>query len=189
MFEFQPAQDSFSEVLRTRRTVNDFLSTPVSAEPVLQAIDLARWAPNHKLTEPWRFHLLGPRTVEQIIALNLEIMTTEKGAEAARKKMDKWAKIPGWIIVTCQKSPEPVRDLENYAAVSCAIQNLMLSLWSRKIGTKWATSPVLQDPRIARLLNVDPAAQRIVGLIWYGYPAVHAESRRHPVSEITIQHP
>ena len=189
MFDFEPAGNRIAEVIRTRRTINDFLAVPVSDEIILQGIDLARWAPNHKLTQPWTFHLLGPQTAQRIIQLNRDLITAEKGEEAARKKMDRWSRIPGWIIVTCDTSPNEVRDTENYAAVCCAIQNLHLWLWSRKIGTKWSTSQVLQDHRVAEILGLKIGAQRIVGLIWYGYPATQSETRRFPVSEITIRHP
>jgi len=189
MSDFQPAQDEFADVLRTRRTVNRFLPTPVPDQLIMQAIDVARWAPNHKLTEPWVFHVLGPRTARCIIELNREIITAEKGEEAARKKMARWEKVPGWIIVTCQTSSDAVRETENYAAVCCAIQNLMLFLWSRRIGTKWATSQVLQDVRVREILHLGTADQRIVGLVWYGYPAASTESRRRPISDITVLHP
>jgi len=188
MFEFQPASEAFAEILRTRRTVNEFLDSPVSPEIVLQAIELARWAPNHKLTEPWKFHVLGPETVGKLIELNWSLMAAEKGEAAATQKMNRWSRIPGWMVVTCRKAADSIRNEENYAAVCCAIQNLMLFLWSRKIGTKWATSGFLQAPQVAEILGFEPEMERIVGMIWYGYPARHLESRRCPVSEITLFH-
>lgn len=189
MLEFSPADDEFSRVLRTRRTIGDFRSDCPPEELLLQAIEIARWAPNHKMTEPWRFHRLGPVTAGQIIELNTALITAEKGAEAARKKAERWAQVPGWVLVTCQTAADSVRNEENYAAVCCAIQNLMLFLWSRGVATKWATSAVLQEPAVAQLLQLEPSRERIVGLIWYGYPAVQTETRRRPVSEITITHP
>jgi len=188
MLNFLPADNSFAEVLRTRRTITEFQPAPVSEETILQAIDVARWAPNHKMTEPWRFHLIGPETQQQIIDLNREFLTREKGAEAAQKKMARWQQIPGWLIVTCQCSPDPLRNEENYAAVCCSIQNLMLYLWSQKIGTKWSTSSVLREPQLAAILQIDPDLERVVGLLWYGYPAMHSQTRRRPVSEITLVH-
>jgi len=189
MFKFQPAQEDFAEVVRTRRTVHEFLDTPVDIATILQAIDLARWAPNHKLTEPWTFHILGPQSVRQLIDLNESLIAVEKGEEAARKKMARWSQIPGWMIVTCRKSSDPIRNEENYAAVCCALQNLMLFLWSRKVGTKWATSHFLQHPQVAKTLDIESATERIVGMIWYGYVASRSESRRRPVPEITVFHP
>jgi len=189
VFDFPIAETSFAEILRSRRTVNDFRADLPPDLAVLQAIELARWAPNHKMTEPWRFHLLGQETTTQLIEIQRGVLTAEKGAEFAEKKLARWATIPGWLIVTAQSSADPLRDRENYAAVCCAIQNLMLALWSEDIGTKWATGNFLQLPSVADLLNLDSSSERIVGLIWYGYPASVPESRRCPVSDITIVHP
>ena len=50
-----------ASVIRERRTINLFEAEPVGQQPLLDAIELARWAPNHRLTEPWRFYLLGPQ--------------------------------------------------------------------------------------------------------------------------------
>ncbi|WP_437226241.1 nitroreductase family protein [Planctomicrobium sp. SH661] len=189
MLEASPAEDPFARTLRTRRTINDFRVELPPEDLILQAIELARWAPNHKMTEPWRFYLLGEQTASQLIQINTALLTSQKGADAARKKADKWSRIPGWMVVTCQSSPDPVRDQENYAAVCCAIENLMLFLWSREIGTKWSTNIFLQHPDVAQLLKIDPAVERIVGLVWYGYPATIPEARRKPISEITTSYP
>lgn len=189
MFDFPPADDPFAQVLRTRRTVNSYHPELPPPELILQGIELARWAPNHKMTEPWRFHLLGPETSQQVIALNTALLTIEKGPEAAQKKRERWLQIPGWAVVTCRISPDALRNEENYAAVACAIQNLMLFLWSRGVGTKWSTSAVLQLPQFADLLNLDLASERVVGLIWYGYPALLSETKRRSVADITIIHP
>ena len=57
-----PAVESVAELLRNRRSINLFEPEPVGTDVLLDAIDVARWAPNHRLTQPWRFYLLGPET-------------------------------------------------------------------------------------------------------------------------------
>ena len=49
----------FARVLRGRRTIDQYIQTPVPEELVLEAIEVATWAPNHFMTEPWRFILPG----------------------------------------------------------------------------------------------------------------------------------
>jgi len=75
------------------------------------------------------------------------------------------------------------------AAEDDVLQNLMLSLWSKKVGTKWSTSSVLREPQLTTILQIDFDVERVVGLLWYGYPAKHSQTRRRPVSEITLVHP
>ena len=69
------------------------------------------------------------------------------------------------------------------------MQNLALVLWSQSIGTKWSTGPVTQHPEFLEILGVDSHVERLVGLVWYGYPAEIPTLRRRDVSEITIVHP
>ena len=56
------------EAIRGRRTHKVFESEPVPREVVEQLLELARWAPNHFVTEPWRFRVLGPETFERLVA-------------------------------------------------------------------------------------------------------------------------
>jgi len=186
--EISPAETPFSTLIRTRRTVNDFLSEKPPQEILLQGIELARWAPNHKLTEPWRFHLIGPHTAQSIVELNARLTAERSGPAAGEQKRVKWSTIPGWLVVTSQISPDPTRDQENYAAVCCAVQNLLLFLWEQNIGTKWVTGDVTRHPEFFSLLGIDPAVEKMVGLIWYGYPVSRSEGKRRSVSEKTVFH-
>ena len=65
-----PADDNavraIAELIRARRTINLFESEPVGTSALIDAIVLARWAPNHRLTEPWRFYLIGPETAASV---------------------------------------------------------------------------------------------------------------------------
>lgn len=172
------------ELIRTRRTINKFEPTPPPDDLILTALDAARWAPNHKLTDPWRFYLLGPETASQIIELNAELTRREKGDAAALTKRDKWSQIPGWLIVTYARSLDETRDRENYAAVCCAIQNLSLSLWDKGIGVKWTTGDVTRSSELYELLKINRSSEEIVGLLWYGSPAEEPTSIRRPLSEV-----
>jgi nitroreductase len=186
---FEPADGGIAKLIRDRRTINDFRADPPPEAAVLQAIELARWAPNHKHTEPWRFHLIGPETAKAIVALNARLVAEKKGEEAAAKKREKWSAVPGWLAVTCQRSDDSVRAREDYAACCCAIQNLSLFLWSEGIGVKWSTGDVTRHPEFAGLLGFDPAEHDFVGLLWYGYPQHVPPSKRRDVSEIVRRLP
>ena len=75
--------------------------------------------------------------------------------------------------------------VENYAAVCCAIQNLMLVLWEAGVGTKWSTGIITRDDRFYDVLEIDRKQQEIVGLIPYGYPKKIPEPRvRKGLSQI-----
>ena len=46
--------------IRTRRTHKAFGPEPLPREELEELLELARWAPNHHLTAPWRFRVVGP---------------------------------------------------------------------------------------------------------------------------------
>ena len=177
------------ELIKSRRTIYDFKSDTVPVEKIKHAINVARWAPNHHLTEPWHFYLLGPETVAAVIELNTKITREESGDEAASAKQERWSKIPGWMVVTCDKSIEPRQMQEDYAACCCAIQNMMLYLWSENIGMKWTTGKVTRNPRFHDLLWIDPDTEAVVGLLWYGYAEEIPLATRKQVEQITVELP
>ena len=176
--------EAAADLIRSRRTIHLFSEEPPPRETILEAIDLARWAPNHRLTEPWRFYLLGRETAEAVARLNAEIVTEARGDAAGQAKLDRWLRVPGWLVVTCRRSHDPLRQHEDLLACACAVQNLQLYLWSEGIGTKWTTGKVTRDPRFVDLLGIDPAEERFVALLWYGYPAEVPTTQRKPVKEI-----
>jgi len=177
------------DVIRSRRTIGAFRPDLPPREVVLDALEAARWAPNHKKTEPWHVILFGPETARAVIDLNSKIIAATKGPTEAEAKRKKWSEVPGWFAVTCNLTDDAFRREEDYAACCCFVQNLSLALWSAGIGTKWSTGDVTRHPEFFKLLNVDPARQRVVGLFWYGYPAIIPAQTRRPVESFLIEMP
>jgi nitroreductase len=181
---------SIEGVIRGRRTIHNFTTEVAPFEQIEKAIELASWAPNHRHTEPWRFHHLGPETISAVADLNARLVAEQKGAAAGEAKRERWSTIPGWLVVTSALSPDDAElEKEDYAACCCAIQNLSLYLWSAGIGVKWTTGAVTRHPEFYRLLNVNPAERQTVGVLWYGYAANVAQQKRQPVGEILTRLP
>lgn len=181
--------DPIAELLSGRRTINFFQAEPPPRELIVQALDLARWAPNHRLTEPWRFYWLGQNTAQAVAELNAELVAASKGADVAQRKLADWLAKPGWLVVTQLRSADPLQNQEDYAACCCAMQNLMLYLWSQGVGSKWSTGAVIREARFYDLLWIDPAIEVVVGLLWYGYPADIPQTPRKPLAELLIELP
>ncbi|VEU35365.1 unnamed protein product [Pseudo-nitzschia multistriata] len=172
----QNGDHSFDDILRSRRTVNSFVPIlPKDWEEALEnAIQSAIYAPNHKRTEPWGFHLLGPETIRKVCELNASIVTKKKGEKAGQAKLERWLEMPGWLVVTCKTEggtgdmtdPSGI-DREDYAAVCCAVQNLCLSLHNAGMGTKWTTGPVNFDTKFNEIVGLEQD-EYVVGTIWFG---------------------
>jgi nitroreductase len=179
-----------TDVITSRRTIHNFIPDKTPDKAVIKdAISSACWAPNHHLTEPWHFLSLGKETISDICDLNKEMLIETKGIEKAENKYKRWMEIPGWLVVTCQKSDDEVRYQEDYASCCCAIQNLMLILWQQGIGTKWSTGPVIFDDRFYDLVWVNKELENVVGLIWYGYAADVPQTVRKPLEQVMTELP
>ena len=187
-FETQELRE-FAEVLRGRRTIELFLQTPVPSSLLHEAIEVATWAPNHHVTEPWRFYLLGDESRERCLDLCRDIVNKKKGEKAADFKRQSWSEKPGWLVVTCQRSDDEVLQREDFAACSAAIQNLMLYLWKAGIGCKWTTGEITRDSRFFDIVGIDEAQELVVGLFWYGYPKLTPTQSRRDIGEVLIKRP
>src|SRR5690625_2681764 len=116
---------SIVDVLRERRSVGQ----PRLAGSVLEdhrvvreALESARWAPNHKYTEPWRFYLLDDERIARLADLNAERL--ERGGSSPEKvalKREQWAAVPGVVVITVRSAQDAdeVMRREDYAAVAC----------------------------------------------------------------------
>ncbi len=173
--------------IRSRRTTKLFLKQKVSRQLIRDAVEVARWAPNHHLTEPWHFYLLGPEKIAGCVELIRKIVSETKNDEIAGFKAQSAAAVPGWLLVTCRKSDDDLRQREDYASCCCAIQNLTLYLSEAGVACKWTTGLVTRDRRLFELLAIDPANEFVVGLIWYGYPKVLPTQTRRDVAEILTE--
>ena len=177
--------NKFANSIRSRRTINFFKLEPVPDSLILDAIEVARWAPNHKKTEPWHFHLLGKQTQEKVKAVITDIKVKEQGDGAHQSIRARLDAIPGWLVLSCDVSAESTRQFEDYAACACAAQNLMLYLWQAGVGTKWTTGKVIRTQAFYDILGLEMKNQLIVGLFWYGYPDQLPAQTRKPLEEIT----
>jgi nitroreductase len=183
-----PTRDLFDSI-KARRSHKRFKPAPVDADKIRVLIDAAVTAPNHKLTEPWGFLVLGPRAkhvyAERKAWLKFgEHMGVEGKAKAEQMIADLLA-VPAILAVTQKLDPDPVRREEDYAAVFMAIQNMLLAGTSLGLGTKLHTGGILSDElfRAALGLTVD---DRLVALLHMGEPAEELPpKKRTPATDKT----
>ena len=162
--------DQLIDLISDRRTINNFKAELPPRDLILEAIKSARWVPNHHLTQPWNVYFPNPSMIKQIIELNANLVASIKGENAAEKKRQRWSNIPGWLIVTCDLSTDELQMQEDYAACTCFIYAFSLILWNQRIGAKWTTGNVIRDDGFYDICWIDKSSQKVVGLIWYGYP-------------------
>ena len=143
------------EAIRTRRTHKVYGSEPVPRETLDELFELARWAPNHNLTNPWRFRVLGPEALARV---------KEAAGEEAAAKLDR---APTLVVVSVVESGDPVQDEEDYAATSVAAYIVLLAAHARGLAGYWRTPAVLRTPSGCSAAGV-PDGERAIGLIHLG---------------------
>lgn len=179
--------------IHERRTIHEFLPSPIDQATLLRLLEAGTWAPNHKFTQPWRFISVGPETRARLadIAAAHAASNAKPGSDAAsiaqleQKTRNKLLAKPTIVVIICQRSDDAVRWKEDELAVAAAIQNIQLAAWSEGVGTKWSTGKVTQVPETANLLGVNPATEEILGLLFFGTPAEMPAARaRKPISDL-----
>lgn len=177
----------------TRRTsVRRFRPDPVPREIVQRLLDCAVRAPNHKLTEPWRFSVLTGGARDRFADIRarhrLKRFADPSSAEAqaaAEKVRHESRETPAYVVVMGAQNPDEVTREEDYAATMMAIANLMIAAQSLGLGTYLKTGGVMRDPGLLKLARA-PEDFRIVGIISLGYPAEEEPPRRRkPAAELT----
>lgn len=160
-----------SPLLARRSVVKYDTSKTVPAEVTSRALEAAILAPNHFLTEPWRFYALGPETKSKMAGLN----------EDKRKMVEG---VPEMVVVTMSSEHDEGGKLyyEDHAAVACATQNFMLSLAEQGVGSKWMTGALGVPPETVLSAVGAPFGEKLMGVIWYGYPtkALSADAKAPP---------
>lgn len=179
---------NLQQLIADRRTVHDYRVEPLPEGAVERALTAALAAPNHRMTEPWRFVRVGPVARDRLVEISAALKSG--GAGLSGPALDKLrAKMlsPAELIVVCQvRSEDPTLTREDYAAVACSIQSAMLAWWAEGIGSKWSTGAVTTDARTYEALGVDPSLEEIVGFLWAGYSVREAPKprRRRALTEV-----
>jgi nitroreductase len=167
-----PTRDLFGSMLE-RRSHKKFKDTPIDRTRIQTLLEAAVLAPNHKLTEPWGFVVMGERAKRAYGETKARIKVGSEaeldGSSKAQKIVDEIVAVPAVLAVTQRLDSDPHRREEDYAAVFMAIQNLLLAATALGLGTKIHTGSILEDGWLREALGVSNK-DRIVALIDVGEP-------------------
>ncbi|QTD40666.1 nitroreductase [Sporosarcina sp. Te-1] len=162
---------SVRDAIVNRRSIKNFNGQPVDVDDILAVLEDARWAPNHGNRNPWRVIVAADQEYGKLQEVLKEYGVPkwkELSDEDLEKQMKKFT-TPGAVVFVIV--PEDVRQkerLEDFAAASTFIQNVMLLAWDKGIGTCWKTPPFLDNPKFREDLGVKPE-ERIISMLQFGY--------------------
>lgn len=164
-----------TKAIAERRSVKRFADEPVPRETIEMLLRAAVQAPNHRLTQPWRFYVLGPEA-RRAYGAALGVRKARKladpvAAAAVREKVEnEQVALPAMIAVACVQDEDPEVRQEDYAAAMMGVQNLLLAATALGLGTHIKTGAIMDDPAARAAVGVADN-ERIVAIINLGVPA------------------
>jgi nitroreductase len=145
------------EAIRGRRTHKAYAPDPVERDLLDELLELARWAPNHHLTNPWRFRVIGPDALARL---------KEAAGPENASKLDR---APTLVVASVVQDGDPQQDEEDLLAAACATYIVLLGAHARGLVGYWRTPGVLRTPEGRAAVGV-PDDERALALIHLGQP-------------------
>lgn len=183
-------------LIKSRRTCYQFSDRPVEVKELQTCLEAAIWAPNHKLTQPWRFWVVSKQQ-QKALATTYAKLRANKRAEPNSENyqmiydsaVEKFMKIPKMVLVGQVLDDDKMVQKEDYAACSCAIQNFQLMAWQMGIGVQWSTGPVIKDQHTYQQIEADSQQIELIGILYMGHlkgDCSTQNGKRKPLSEVVF---
>lgn len=184
--------DTYDAIAR-RVSTRAFQDRPVPREAIARLLGAAVRAPNHKLTEPWRFAVLTGASRDRYAearrshrATKFDDPAAAEAAKAIEKTYREARDTPAFVVVMCAVSDDAVRREEDLASAWMAVQNLCTAATADGLGTYVRTGGILEDGDVKRIVRL-PSSHRIIAIVSLGYPAEEQPPRRRtPAPEKTV---
>jgi nitroreductase len=179
------------QAIRSRRTIKAFEPQPLERETLAELLELARWAPNHHLTNPWRFRVIGPHALERLKQAAGELAVAEASgadaAEVARAAAAKLDRAPTLIVCSVVRAEDPVEREEDRHAAAIAAYIVLLAAHGRGLAGYWRTPAVLRTDGGRKAVGLGPD-EDFVGLLHLGRAKQAGEppGRESPVHYVTF---
>ncbi len=172
-----PQGANLQTLIRTRRTHKAYGPEPVDRATLLELFELARWAPNHHLTNPWRFRVLGPQA-RALLAREAEL---EQPGSA--RKLER---APTLIVAGVELQGDLSQQHDDLLAAAVAAYIVLLAAHARGLAGYWRTLPILESAAVRAGLEI-PATEQPVGLLHLGHPVqAQRAPERAPVEDVAI---
>jgi nitroreductase len=185
------------EAIQSRRSVGRVKQDPVPKELIERILESAVHAPNHKMTEPWLFHVFtgkgrGELARARAETARLQALSDGEDEEMAAGRISherkKAFRAPVVIAVLCAAGRDEVETLENYAACAAAVQNMQLTAYSLGLASMWRTGAMAYHDHMRKFFGLGED-DTIVAYLYLGYPDMGERPRRRPpASEKTTWH-
>jgi nitroreductase len=186
-----------NRAIETRQSIGRVRQDPVPRELVEKILESSVHAPNHKMTEPWRFHVFIGKGRGEFARARAELARLQATAEGEEEEFTagrisrerkKAFRAPVMIAVISKGGRDEVETLENYAACAAAVQNMQLTAHSLGLATIWRTGTFAYHPYMRDFFELEEN-DKIVAYLYLGYSDMSERPRRRePASSKTVWH-
>jgi nitroreductase len=183
--------------IETRRSIGRVKQDPVPRDLIERILESAVHAPNHRITEPWRFHVFTGKGRGELARVRAEIARLQAEAEGEDEELaagrisrerKKAFRAPVVVAVICESGRDEIETLENYAACAAAVQNVLLTAHALGLGAMWRTGPVAYHDHMREFLDLEEG-DKVVAHLYLGFPDMGERPRRRaPAKEKTVWH-
>ncbi len=192
----EPTMDVI-QAIQTRQSIGRVKQDPVPRDLIERILESAVHAPNHRITEPWRFHVFTGKGRGELARVRAEIARLQAEAEGEDEELaagrisrerKKAFRAPVVVAVICESGRDEVETLENYAACAAAVQNMLLTAHALGLGAMWRTGPVAYHDHMREFLDLEEG-DKVVAHLYLGFPDMGERPRRRaPAKEKTVWH-
>jgi nitroreductase len=182
-----------ASIIQDRRTIfpENYSTRKVQKEMVEKMLNNAIWAPTHGNTQPWRFKVFMNGGLQKLSAFlgNSYVATTntESFVQGKYEKLTTRALQASVAIAIVMKRDETGRisEVDEIAAVACAVQNIHLTCSAYGLGGFWSTPGFLTKPSTNEFLNIGEK-DKCLGIFYIGYPnGEWPKGQRKPIEYVT----
>jgi len=193
-FDFAANKPVLRSIL-SRRDCRQWLPQEVNPEDIRQILYAATWAPNHKMTEPWKFNVILPAARSKFLSILAQglIQTAandnqkEDLIKKATQLTTEFSQVPAFIAIACIRDSDPVIERENLLTVGCACQNFLLAAEELGLSAHWGSGLASKTPALLEWLGWDNQCIP-VGLFQVGYASTKPQTRRSPLEDFVRWH-
>lgn len=182
------------KIIKSRHTTYHFsMNGKIIDDGIIwQLLENANWAPTHKHTEPWRFKVFTgaglKRLVDKMIELYKKDTPPEKFNEKKLARMQSYPEKVSHIIaiIMHRDEKESIPEIEEIASVSCAVQNMWLSLDAYGITGYWSTGGGTYGVEMPKFLGLGES-EKLLGFFYLGYSDIEVPRRRRKPIEDKVE--
>jgi len=188
-------QEILNHIIRHRRSIfpKDYSGEIIDEAIIKQILENARWAPNHKLTEPWHFVVFSGDGLKKLADFQAELYRQRTQADGTFKqeRFENLAKKPmeaSHIIAIGMKRDalKRVPEVEELGAVYCAVQNMYLTASAYCVGCYLGTGGITYFEEAKPFFGLGEE-DKFIGFLYLGVPKGQVpDSRRQPVDKKTV---